>query len=354
MARPLRIEYPGAIHHVMSRGNLRRSVFEDERDYQRFLQGLEQTVGRFGWDLLSFALMPNHFLLFLRTPQPNLSRGMQYLVSGYANWYAKRHRRPGHLTQGRFKAALVEDESYFWTVSRYVHLNPLRGKRPLAGIRLTGRGQAIPAMPGGETASAGWPMRQSTRRGRARWEVATPRRHIDGSSRRDWRPSRRIPFGRLLAAGCWAARSSSTGCGPGMTSPRHPAAVPAARRLAGYDYRAVLAAVAEHYGIAVDSFLQQRSGAVSRDLAAWLARELTPVTLRELSAAFGLTHPDSVPQPDSPRRSRPPWLPYAPWRDRGDPPPPPENRKPALTSRSPLDVVEHVPFDVHASLSGVV
>ena len=80
----------------------------------------------------------------------------------------------------------------------------------------------------------------------------------------------------------------------GMTLPRHPAAVPAARRLAGYDYRAVLAAVAEHYGIAVDSFLQQRSGAVSRDLAAWLARELTPVTLRELSAAFGLTHPDSV------------------------------------------------------------
>src|SRR5208282_215719 len=97
MARPLRIEYPGAIYHVMSRGNQRRSIFEDERDYQRVLQGLEQTVSRFGWELLSFVLMPNHFHLFLRTPQPNLSRGMQYLVSGYANWYAKRHRRPGHL-----------------------------------------------------------------------------------------------------------------------------------------------------------------------------------------------------------------------------------------------------------------
>jgi hypothetical protein len=79
-------------------------------------------------------------------------------------------------------------------------------------IRLTGRGQAIPAMPRGENASAGWPMRQSTRRGRARWEVATPRRHIDGSSKRAWRPCRRIPFGRLLAAGCWEARSSSTEC----------------------------------------------------------------------------------------------------------------------------------------------
>ncbi len=80
----------------------------------------------------------------------------------------------------------------------------------------------------------------------------------------------------------------------GMTSPRQPDAVPAACRLACYDYRAVLAAVAEHYGIAADSCLRQRSGAVSRDLAAWLARVLTPVTLRELSAAFGLTHPDSV------------------------------------------------------------
>ena len=75
-----------------------------------------------------------------------------------------------------------------------------------------------------------------------------------------------------------------------MMLPRHPPA----RRLACYDYRTVLAAVAEHSGIAADSFLRQRSGAVSRDLAAWLARELTPVRLRELSAAFGLTHPDSV------------------------------------------------------------
>jgi REP element-mobilizing transposase RayT len=86
MARPSRIEYRGAIHQVMYGGNLRRSVFQDERDYQRLLQGLEQSGGRFGWDLLSFMLMPNRFHLFLRTPQLDLSRGMQYLISGYANW----------------------------------------------------------------------------------------------------------------------------------------------------------------------------------------------------------------------------------------------------------------------------
>ena len=86
--------------------------------------------------LLSFVLMPNHFHLFLRTPQPNLSRGMQYLVSGTPSGIGDRATSP--------KAALVEDESYFWTVSQYVHLNPVRGKRPLAAHAA----QAIPAMPG--------------------------------------------------------------------------------------------------------------------------------------------------------------------------------------------------------------
>jgi len=132
MARPLRIEFPGAIYHVMSRGTGRQTVFRDEGDYQRLCDGLAVVVSRSGWDLLSFVLMPNHFHLLVRTPQPNLSRGMQYLTSGYANWCGRRHRRPGPTFQGRFKCDLIENESYFWTVSRYIHLNPVRGKRPLA------------------------------------------------------------------------------------------------------------------------------------------------------------------------------------------------------------------------------
>ena len=121
MARPLRVEYPGAIYHVMCRGNARQRIFHDDADHQRFIDGLTQTVGRFGWDFFSFVLMPNHVHLFFRTPQPNLSRGMQYLASGYANWFAKKHRRPGHLLQGRFKSQLIEDESYFWSVREPLH-----------------------------------------------------------------------------------------------------------------------------------------------------------------------------------------------------------------------------------------
>ncbi len=113
MARPLRIEFPGAIYHVMSRGNARQTVFRDDSDYQRLIKGLETVVGRLGWDLLCFVLMPNHFHLLVRTPRPNLSRGMQHLTSGYANWCSRRHRRPGHTFQGRFKSELIEDESYY-------------------------------------------------------------------------------------------------------------------------------------------------------------------------------------------------------------------------------------------------
>jgi REP element-mobilizing transposase RayT len=104
MSRPLRVEYPGAIYHLMCRGNGRQRVFRDDVDYQRLIDGLAVTVSRYGWEVFSFVLMPNHFHLFVRTPQPNLSRGMQYLASGYANWFAKRHRCPGRLLQGRFKS----------------------------------------------------------------------------------------------------------------------------------------------------------------------------------------------------------------------------------------------------------
>ena len=97
MARPLRIEYAGAIYHVMSRGNARQRIFRDARDYERLCEGLEQTVDRYGFEIFSFACMPNRLHLPFRTPEPNLSQGMQYLLSGYANWFSSRHQRPGHL-----------------------------------------------------------------------------------------------------------------------------------------------------------------------------------------------------------------------------------------------------------------
>jgi REP element-mobilizing transposase RayT len=112
MARPLRIEFAGAIYHVMTRGNARRKIFHDERDYPRMLEGRQATVGEFGFDLFSFVCMTNYIHLFLRTPRPNLSRGMQYMLSGYANWFNRRHRRLGHLYQEGFKGEVIEVEGW--------------------------------------------------------------------------------------------------------------------------------------------------------------------------------------------------------------------------------------------------
>ena len=126
MARPLRIEYPGALHHVMSRGVDRCLIVHDDIDRFKRLHWLERTVDRFRWRLHAFVLMPNHEHLFIETPLPNLSRGMQYLNAGYAGYFNDRHDRVGHLFQGRFKSHLVEEDGHYHELSRYIHLNPRR------------------------------------------------------------------------------------------------------------------------------------------------------------------------------------------------------------------------------------
>ena len=128
MARPLRIEFAEALYHVTSRGNERRPIFRSDRDRRTFLTLLEQAVKRFRWSITAYVLMTNHFHLVIQTPEPNLSRGMQWLNGTYAAWFNHRHQRAGHLFQGRFHAFLVEKEGYLAELLRYVVLNPVRAK----------------------------------------------------------------------------------------------------------------------------------------------------------------------------------------------------------------------------------
>ena len=128
MARPLRIEYPGALYHVTSRGIERRPIFRDDHDRHRRLDWLRRTVEAYAWRLHAFALMPNHDHLFVETPLPDLSAGMQFLNGSYVSYFNFRHKRAGHLFQGRFTAQLVENERHYLEISRYIHLNPVRAK----------------------------------------------------------------------------------------------------------------------------------------------------------------------------------------------------------------------------------
>ena len=294
MARPLRIEFPGAIYHAMSRGNARQRIFRDEQDYGRFLEGLEATVDKFGFQVFSFVCMPNQIHLFFRTPEPNLSRGMQYLLSGYANWFTRRHRRAGHLFQGRFKGELVEDERYLWNVSRYLHLNPVRGKRPLVelpeqwpwssypGYRW--KGKQVPWIAYDEVYRA-W----QAERGGKRPEAAY-RRFVDaGVAASPENPLATAVAGWLVGSPQFVKRIKRL-----MKSPKHRDQVPRARRIGGLPLEDVLKRTADHYRVEVASFAWKHSKEPSRDVAAWLARRLTVATLRELVEPFGLGHPDSV------------------------------------------------------------
>jgi REP element-mobilizing transposase RayT len=128
MSRPLRVEFPGAVYHLTSRGNARQKIFWNDDDRKLFLSTLAQVVKRFGWLCHAYCLMNNHCHLLVETPRANLSLGMRQLNGVYTQAFNRRHKRVGHLFQGRFKAILLQKESHLLELCRYVVLNPLRIK----------------------------------------------------------------------------------------------------------------------------------------------------------------------------------------------------------------------------------
>lgn len=126
MSRPLRIVFPGALYHLTLRGNARGEIFLDETDREIFLDVLASVIERFGWRVHAYCLMGNHYHLLAQTPKPNLSSGMRRLNGVYTQRFNRRHERVGHVFQGRFKAILVERDSYLLELARYIVLNPVR------------------------------------------------------------------------------------------------------------------------------------------------------------------------------------------------------------------------------------
>lgn len=145
MARPLRVEFPGAIYHITSRGNKRQEIFVSDEDRLRFLLILESVIETYGWVCHAYCLMGNHYHLLVETPDGNLSAGMRDLNGRYTQIYNRTHSSIGHIFQGRFKAFLIEEGSYFLEVARYTVLNPVRAgmikhprEWPWSSFRATG------------------------------------------------------------------------------------------------------------------------------------------------------------------------------------------------------------------------
>ena len=126
MARPLRIEFPGAIYHITSRGNCRADVYLEAQDRSMFLDLLGKVCERFNWCCHAWCLMTNHYHLVIETRDANLAKGVRHLNGVYTQTFNRKHGRVGHVFQGRYEAILVDKDTYLLEVVRYVLLNPVR------------------------------------------------------------------------------------------------------------------------------------------------------------------------------------------------------------------------------------
>jgi putative transposase len=283
MARPLRIDYADALHHVTSRGNECRSIFRSSRDREAFLQFLAEAVKRFGWRVTAWVLMTNHYHLVIQTPEANLSRGMQWLNGTYADWFNRRHNRSGHLFQGRFKSFIVETETYAAEVLRYVVLNPVRAKmvgKPeeyrWSSYRATAGLEAAPAWVDLAAVYVHFDREPAAAQAMYREYVSAK---VD-SSERLWDQAIN---GIYLGGEEWAKKMRTI-----VESRPRSTDHPLEQRAVGRPtVQKVIAAVAEA-GAQAKEIVRSRRGGPLRRLVAWLAWNEGLVTLRTIAAALRL------------------------------------------------------------------
>jgi REP element-mobilizing transposase RayT len=283
MARALRTDFPGAVHHVTSRGNERRPIFVDDCDREMFLQFLGQAVARFRWSVTAYVLMTNHFHLLIQTPEPNLSRGMHWLNTAYVVWFNRRYERSGHLYGGRFKAFLIEKESYFATALRYVVLNPVRARmvaRPeeyrWSSYRATAGLETAPDWL--DTFIALAPFAPDPTLARVFYRDFVEQKVA--SKERLWD---KVVNGIYLGTEAWRRKMrKAVEAKPRSTD--HPKAHRAVGRP---KMNRVIAAVAKSTGEATESIRIMRGSALRR-LAAWIGWNEALLTLRSIAAALRL------------------------------------------------------------------
>lgn len=126
MARPLRIEYEGALYHVTARGNERKRIYFTQADYKKFFTYIKGAEEKYGILIHCYVLMGNHYHLLIETPHANLSKAMHHINSSYTAYLNRKRKRVGHLFQGRYKAIVIDKDTYLVELSRYIHLNPVR------------------------------------------------------------------------------------------------------------------------------------------------------------------------------------------------------------------------------------
>jgi REP element-mobilizing transposase RayT len=287
------LQYPDAIYHLMARGNGRQDIVRDDLDRERLQAHLGRAAVRCSWRVYAFTIMSNHLHLVLRTPQPNLSRGMQSFLSAYANGWSRRHHFSGHVFQGRYRAELVEDESYLWTVTRYVHLNAVRAR--LVEHPASWNWSSFPGY-AHRSRRLEWVAYDELL---ASWDGAfggsdpasAYRRYVAaGIAEPPESPWKRAFGGWILGSEAFLDRVMAiVRAKPGRERRRE------SRLVRGLTLSRVIDAVCNYYGIEHDALGRRGSGVLAHAALAYVARARTTATNAELAPILGLSRPESVP-----------------------------------------------------------
>lgn len=297
MARPLRLLYPGAIYHVTFRGIERRPIFRDDRDRTRMVETMEEMAGRHKVRVYLVCLMRNHVHLLLETPRGNLPSFMGQLLTAYTVYFNHRHRRVGHLTQGRYKALVVSGDEYLLKLSRYIHLNPVHTEQekslPLAGRvkRLRAYRWSTYRSYAGLDRDWPWiaygPVRAMM--GRGTGSAADYRRYVETGLAEGDEEFQEIYRGARLAVGSEAFRQDveRRHTKLGLARPRRED-VSFRRTLDRQKPEAVLDAVCRVFGVSRDELRRRRRGAASRAAACWCLQTEGGLTQREVASWMGL------------------------------------------------------------------
>jgi putative transposase len=296
MARPLRLEFEGAIYHLTARGNRREAIFLDDRDREGFLELVGQSLPRYEVEVHAYVLLGNHFHLLARTQRANLSRWMHWLLVSYTTGFNRRHHKVGHLFQGRYKSLVVEEGEYLLELSRYLHLNPVRGL-------YLGRGDP------GERRARLRNYRWSSYRGYAGLERSLEwvneelvLGEFGGRSGRE----RKLRYRRFVEEGLvrevrdpteaaqWQCILGSEGFLQKIVDKMQQRRedrreIKALRRgTRGADPRAIVALVGKEYGIGTEELLGRKGyGLEARNVALWAIWQNCDWTLREIGELFG-------------------------------------------------------------------
>lgn len=285
MARPLRIQWPGALYHITHRGNEGCAIFRDDRDRRRLLECVERAVERFALRVHAICLMSNHYHAQVETPRGNLAAAMHWLSTTYTVYFNRRHERSGHLFHGRYWSAVVEKQSYLAELTRYIHLNPVR-----AG--LVARPEAYPwssyrdyvtSRPRWHWLETGWTLEQfggANRRGRARY-----REFVEGVLPADLNdPLVKAVSGAILGSDAFVGWVSDQF----LSGRKDTAAARVRRQIDAVPIDEVIRVVAELTGTAEETVRARgRHGNEARELAMYLAQQHSGATNVAIGAAFG-------------------------------------------------------------------